>query len=265
MRQAKYGSAALMTIFLFACSGQETETEVEVIETQKVAQEAPEVTEKMASLEPSLKTKTIEAPNTLVQAAPPPESSPPQITYGEAMAEAKRQLANGNWEDAVQSYEFAAKLKPLKAKPLIAAARLLLRHGKANKARPLVEKAVDLAPWWSSAWNTLGRVELVEGNLTQAGEAFTAATLKNPKNIYAHNNLGLVRLKEGRYEDAVASLLIATADKKAKPYMHNNLGSALEKLGKLEKARNAYKEALAFGSSLAGKNFARVDRQITTP
>lgn len=264
MRKSKYWLVALSTLFLFACSTAERNADRESAATKVTLKTETPPAEVLTASQPVEATNPVN-PVEVVAAKSTPTPAPPEITFGEAMDEAKRQLADGNWEDAVASYRLAAKLKPLKAKPLIAAARLLLGHGQVKEARPLVEKAVDLAPWWSTAWNTLGRVELIEGNLTQAGEAFVAATNKNPKNIYAHNNLGLVRIKEGRFEDAVASLLIATADKKARSYMHNNLGSALEKVGELEKARKAYREALAEGSSLAGKNFARVDRQISTP
>ena len=138
----------------------------------------------------------------------------------------------------------------------------MIPRGEAAGARLHAQQAVELKPGWSRAWNTLGRVELLDGALERAAEAFEKATKHNASNLFAWNNLGLVRIRQGEWTLAAEALKRATSGKGARGYMFNNLGIALERLDEVEGALVAYKEGLARGSGVAGQNFVRLEKEL---
>lgn len=194
---------------------------------------------------------------------PPPVVEPePALSFDEHMAEGRELARKGQIVEAIDNYLAAAKVEPEKPGPRIALADLFIRQREPKLAREHAELAVKLAPKLSRAWNTLGRVELAEGKLPAAENAFVEATQRNESNIYAWNNLGLVRIKRHNYAEAVEALERATAGEKPEAYMLNNLGIALERLGVVDEALAAYKRGLGLGSGVAGQNFVRLEREL---
>ena len=98
----------------------------------------------------------------------------------------------------------------------------------------------ELAPEWSSAWNTLGRVELAERDFDAAVASFERATEENEDNSWAWNNLGFTLIQQDNFEDAAAALERATSGDNVTGYMWNNLGMAYEQSGWNDKAIEEY-------------------------
>lgn len=202
----------------------------------------------------------------------PPAPAPPAqpeaavvekpLTFAQLMQKAKKQIGDKQTIDAIETYLEAAKLDPKSARPHVEISCQMIRQREAKLARKHAELAVKLEPARSRAWNTLGRVELMEGKLAAAAKAFIEATKRHEKNIYAWNNLGLVRIKQHKYANAVEALEKATAGDKPKAYMFNNLGIALERLDRIDEALVAYKSGLALGSGVAGQNFVRLEKDL---
>jgi tetratricopeptide (TPR) repeat protein len=83
--------------------------------------------------------------------------------------------ASGNVDDALDYFARAGELRPNSNRPDIESARTLLTIGRSKDAREFVESALEKDEESSYAWNTLGRVELLEGNLEEAVAAFERA------------------------------------------------------------------------------------------
>jgi Tfp pilus assembly protein PilF len=140
----------------------------------------------------------------------------------------------------------------------LAGARKLLADGKGEGALRLAKVAVLRTPKRSSAWNVLGRAQLVNGKREDAIESFEKAVELNPESSYARNNLGLALIYAKRYEQAIDSLEQAVELEPVEAYMWNNLGMAYEQLDRLDDARDAYDKAVAMQSDHADANLGRL-------
>ncbi len=146
---------------------------------------------------------------------------------------------------------------------VLKSAREAIDTGELDRALKLARLATKKAPSRSSAWNTLGRVQLKRGERKDAIASFGKAVELNPSSSYAENNLGLALIYDGKYDDAVEALEEATQLSPVEPYMWNNLGMAYEHLDRLDEARDAYKQAIALaadgnGGAVAKENLTRL-------
>jgi len=141
----------------------------------------------------------------------------------------------------------------------LAGARKLLAAGNGERALRMAKVAVLRTPRRSSAWNVLGRAQLVTGKRKDAIASFEKAVDLNPRSSYARNNLGLALIYDGRYEQAVDSLEQAIELEPVEGYMWNNLGMAYEQLDRLDDARDAYDKAVAMDSDRAGASLSRLE------
>jgi Tfp pilus assembly protein PilF len=140
----------------------------------------------------------------------------------------------------------------------LAGARKLLADGKGEGALRLAKVAVLRTPKRSGAWNVLGRAQLATGKREDAIESFEKAVELNPESSYARNNLGLALIYDKRYEQAVDSLEQAVELEPVEAYMWNNLGMAYEQLDRLDDARDAYDKAVAMDNEHASASLTRL-------
>src|SRR4051812_44360137 len=141
----------------------------------------------------------------------------------------------------------------------LAGARKLLAAGKGEGALRMAKLAVLRTPKRSSAWNVLGRAQLVLGNRKEAIASFEKAVDLNSRSSYARNNLGLALIYDQRFEEAVDSLEQAVELEPVEGYMWNNLGMAYEQLDRLDDARDAYDKAVAMNSDRAATSLSRLE------
>lgn len=180
-------------------------------------------------------------------------------TFEERLDLGKKLVKQGKLDDAVIALEGAIALGADKAVAHVEMARALLLKNDPKGARGFAQKGVELEPTSSAAWNTLGRVSLMERKMDDAVAEFGRATDENGDNIYAWNNLGLTLLQMKRYDEAIEAFETATEGKDPEPYMWNNLGMAYEKVDRVEDARIAYVKGAEAGSNPAAKNLARIE------
>ncbi len=236
-----------------ACGSEKAQERLrEAPETQQLAEVLDEPTEHVTSavLPP-------EAPEPAPIVAEPVE---PELTkFSEFMARGRTRMVSGENEGALADFERASEMRPNSQHAKVQMARTLLVLDRAGDARPYIEEAIELDGSSTLAWNTMGRVELAEGQNEAAIASFERATEEDPDNSYAWNNLGFVLIEEGRHEDAVDALEEATSGGSPRAYMWNNLGMAYEHLGDVELARASYRQAQDAGSAKAAVNFARLE------
>jgi tetratricopeptide (TPR) repeat protein len=213
---------------------------------------------------PPAAAAAMEAPASEPEETPDSKRASPNPfeTIDQALAAAKELSGKKQIDKAIDIYLLASGMDETDARPHVEIAALMIPRREAAGARLHAQKAVELKPEWSRAWNTLGRVELLDGALDRAAEAFSEATKHNADNIFAWNNLGLVRIKQGEWTLAVEALKRATSGKGVRGYMFNNLGIALERLDEVDDALVAYREGLARGSGVAGQNFVRLEKEL---
>lgn len=172
-------------------------------------------------------------------------------TFDQALARGRELLAKGDTAGAKTLFESAVKLDARSAEPHMELARLYIASHERGLAMAEANKAVQLAPLSSQAWNTKGRAELHRFSYEDAIGAFSKAIELNPDNVWAWNNLGYTELTLKRYDDAAQHLAEATSRPGATAYMFNNLGTALEHLDRLEEARVAFEAGGKLGSEAA--------------
>jgi Tfp pilus assembly protein PilF len=194
---------------------------------------------------PSATEKPSESPPTVATTTPTPAPTP--VTKEQPKPQPI--MAKGDDDDDDQ------EIAPSEA---LAGARKLLADGNGERALKFAKVAVLRTPKRSNAWNVLGRAQLVVGKRKDAIASFEKAVELNPQSSYARNNLGLALIYDKRYEEAVDSLEQAVELEPVEAYMWNNLGMAYEQLNRLEDARDAYDKAVAMDSDRAEASLSRL-------
>ena len=188
---------------------------------------------------------------------------PEPTTFAGWMQRGRERLTSGENSGALADYAMAVEQRPQSQRARIQLARTFLAMDEAGKAREHAEAALEIDGGSSLAWNTMGRIELIEGENEAAIASFQRATEEDADNSYAWNNLGFVLIEEGLYEEAVAALEEATSGGTPKAYMWNNLGMAYEHQDQIELARAAYRQAGNGGSAKALANFDRLEGVVS--
>ena len=228
---------------------------------------------------------TVEEPPAQVAASPPPPpraetpaapSAPPPVAIAmptvvppapevapdsaaAALAQAHERARLGDGVGATELLAAAAATWPRDAEVHVELARRMLGEGNAGGARVHAERATELRPTWSTAWNTLGRAELASGDDENAIVSFQTAVEANQDNVHAWNNLGLTLMRTRQWPDAVDALERAVDAAQVEPYMWNNLGMAYEHLDRIREARAAYRQAAGLGSAKGSDNMSRLE------
>jgi len=109
----------------------------------------------------------------------------------------------GRAEEAVQAGHSAVRLSPDEPWNLYCLAGAQIESSRLDDAKGTAERLLSLAPEWSSAHDTLGRVALIQGRLAEAGGHFHKALELDPESMAAMNNLGAAFLKQGKHGEAV--------------------------------------------------------------
>ena len=193
-------------------------------------------------------------PSPVVSADPPkPSELPPPPTVAILPPKPNVEADAGNEKRSVATEDDTQE--PIDA---LTGARKRLTDGDTDGALKLAKVAVLRTPKRSSAWNTLGRVQLQMGKRKDAIGSFEKAVELNPHSSYAQNNLGLALIYEKRFDQAVDALEQAVELEPVEAYMWNNLGMAYEQLDRLEEARDAYGKAVEMESDHARDSLARL-------
>ena len=114
-----------------------------------------------------------------------------------------------------------------------------------SKAIQAYQKVIELDPTYVEAYNNLGIIYQMIGDVERAFESYQKSTKINPRYEKGYNNLGILLLLKGRNEEALEAFQKALAVNPNNIESHINLGILLKKKGEWEKAIESYRRALA--------------------
>jgi len=112
-----------------------------------------------------------------------------------------------------------------------------------RRARAAFQNAVEMAPQFAGAWNSLGTIALQSAQYEEAENAFREALKQNPAYYGALVNLGGALLAHGKLEESLSVNQRAVRARPEDPLAQAQLGHGYFFLGRLEEAEKCLKEA----------------------
>ncbi len=159
-------------------------------------------------------------------------------------------LENGTYDKALEYVENALRIKPTtEGKKL--KARILAALGRAEEAISILTSILEDNVKDDEAWLILGQILEEEGDLQEAGEAYSQCVRFNSRNLACWINRGNVMLSMEKYSEALLCYEKALEIRRDMPALWNNRGVALKYMGKYDEAMRSYNAALKID-----KNFA---------
>jgi tetratricopeptide (TPR) repeat protein len=170
-----------------------------------------------------------------------PHSPVPMVELGHALEMAHR------YDEAMAAYDRAAQQAPGDPLGPLTGGLRAARWGELTLAEPRLREAVRRGPKDPAAWHALGLVQLSQGNLAGAEQAYRSGLLADPAAL--ENRVGLATLAVSR-GDLAAALVQYDAIAQNRPKLADaQLGRsfALLGLGRFDDARHALDEAERLG------------------
>jgi len=177
-------------------------------------------------------------------------------------------LADGNSTAGLNELLRAAEMDPSNPDIHNELALAYREVGMYSEAITHGNKAIELRPNFSEAYNNLGTFYLMLGKWDLAIQCFARA-LDNTVYAtphFAYNNLGFAYHKKGDFRKAVASYLKAIQARPSFSRAHHNLGITYEAMKQWDDAVKAYKESIRYApdnpvSHLSlGKLYLKIDK-----
>ncbi len=164
------------------------------------------------------------------------------LEIGPSVADAKRRIeVSYVFEPDRRVDSFATvSTKQLSVKPAAVKhyGRALKRLEKEDSAGAIkhLEKAVEISPHYSSAWNHLGTIAYLSRQYARARQYFGKALEHEPDSYPALVNLGAVLLALGKLEEALETNARAARLSTEEPLARSQLGRCYLRLGRLQEA-----------------------------
>ena len=121
----------------------------------------------------------------------------------------------------------------------------LLRNAKLEEAKSLLDEACELDREDAQAWQLLGAVHGMLGDMGKAESCCRRAIALQPGSAETHANLGVALEKQGRLEEALQSYQEAIHLDPGHVNALFNMGNVLKSLGRMDEAGGCYRRALA--------------------
>jgi Tfp pilus assembly protein PilF len=115
-------------------------------------------------------------------------------------------------------------------------ARQRLARHETDRAVESLHRAIEYAPDFTAAWNSLGVIAYQRQEFEKAEEFFREALRAEPASFEAQVNLGGVLMNLGRWQEALDSNLRAYEARPQDPLANGQLGLAYFQLGKMDQA-----------------------------
>jgi tetratricopeptide (TPR) repeat protein len=148
-------------------------------------------------------------------------------------------------EDAITSFRQALKDNPDNVDAMRFLAAVYLKQKiKLRDAEALLLRATQIAPDFAMAWFDLGQVFVKRAKRMEAIEAFTQATVLEPRNGHAWELLASTTAGAGYPEQAAEAFSKAIALLPNAAGFHMGFGHVLKTLGDQPASLNAYREAI---------------------
>jgi len=137
------------------------------------------------------------------------EQSPNSVVLHLQLAE-NLMFKEGKDEAALREYEEAKRLNQASSWPMagfgyaynLGLGRIALRQGRTEEAIVLFQRAVQVAPQFTEAYDLLGSTYFAQRDFAQAAEYFRRAVSANPYDLNAHFYLGTCWMKLGNFRQA---------------------------------------------------------------
>jgi Flp pilus assembly protein TadD len=137
------------------------------------------------------------------------EQSPNSVVLHLQLAE-NLMFREGKDEAALREYEEAKRLNQASSWPMaglgyaynLGLGRIALRGGRTEEAIVLFQRAVQIAPQFSEAYDLLGSTYFAQRDFAQGAEYFHRAVSANPYDLNAHFYLGTCLMKLGNFRQA---------------------------------------------------------------
>jgi tetratricopeptide (TPR) repeat protein len=123
-------------------------------------------------------------------------------------ARAHQFFLNGDYEQAITSYDKALELDRSNVTILINRGLALNNLGRFNEAINSFDKAIQLNSSAAESWNLWMNKGMALANMGKPDDAlscFKKATQINPQDPKGWNNMGVVLREQGKYQDALAN------------------------------------------------------------
>ena len=173
--------------------------------------------------------------------------------YASLMGMGWAHLRLGHGQQAREAFNEAAGVRGAdvsNAEPLAGVGAAVLSLGRVAEARGILAKALAAEPNNAVALNTMGHLELSEGNPGKALEHFRAALKARPDYVDSRMAAAKILFDRAEYDAAAAEYFrLATQEKRSVAAL-NGLGWARLRLGQLNEALAAFGEARRLGPSL---------------
>ncbi|MBI3609568.1 MAG: tetratricopeptide repeat protein [Nitrospirae bacterium] len=159
--------------------------------------------------------------------------------------------AQQRFEEAIQEYQTAIKLKPDYAEAHNNLGVVYENLRRLEDAAQEYQIALKLQPNYADAHNNLGIIYAMQGRLEEAAQEYQTALKVEHNHAVAHYNLGITYKDLGRWEDAVREYQAALKLKPDWVEAHDKLGRLFDEQGRLEEAVREYRTALKIGPDSA--------------
>ena len=123
----------------------------------------------------------------------------------------------------------------------------LIGQGIADEGFAELQKARQLDPKYTAAWDSIGTVYLHKGAVDEAIAAYEKAVSIDPDFALGRNHLGLAYFQKGRVADAIVQYRKSILLNPKVDEVHNNLGTALAQSGQLDDALAEFQKAVELG------------------
>jgi len=117
---------------------------------------------------------------------------------------AAQHLEERNWEQAKREFATAIKIYPDYDLAYNGLGIVAYVGGDMAAARSAFEKAIELNQHFAGAYRNLGRIYLGEHNWSRADELLTKSLQNEPLNAWALTNAAYAELQEKHFDDAIA-------------------------------------------------------------
>jgi len=168
-------------------------------------------------------------------------------------------------ESQKKSFEEEERRRQLsESKRLNNAGVMAYHNGRYEKALELFDKAIELDPGFTEAYNNIGLTYTEMNEEEKATDAFKKAIELNPDLAATYNNLGYAFYRLGSYLEAIEMYTEAIGRSSNNSSAHTNLGNAYYKLDRLEEAIGSWRAAIEIDPSneKAKRNLKKFNAEV---
>ena len=163
---------------------------------------------------------------------------------------------------AIQAYQRVIELDPSYVEAYNNLGIIYQMLGDVDRAFGLYQKSTEINPRYEKGYNNLGTLLLLRDRYEEAQEAFQKALMINANHIQSHIHLGILFKKKGQWEKAIESYQKALSIDSLHRETHYNIALLYEQLGRLELAISHYQQFIQLSSKTHPDLVSKVQRHL---